>query len=194
MKTRHIGALLAALMVIGLAGEAFALDGYRDRKGMFYGLSLGGGSATPDTDGAESRLGIHLRGRVGGGINKHVTLDGELGWRYQSTEEDAAFGEYTVSETFLTMFVGGNFFVIDGLYIRAFGGLSHLIQSFEYDGTFVNGFDDDSYTGLGVGAGLGYEFFASSDLAIGIGGDFQHHMFDDFAVDQINFGVSGNWY
>lgn len=198
MNTRRIGALLAALMVIGLAGEAFALDGYRDRKGMFYGMSLGGGSATIDVkDNDDSKLGVHLRGRLGGGINKHLTLDGELGWRYQSTEKDILGGEATFSETFLTMYVGGSFFVFDGLYIRAFGGLAHVIMASEFDAsapgvTFEDG--DKSFTGLGVGAGLGYEFFASSDLAIGIGADFQHQIYDDFEVDQLNFGVSANWY
>ncbi len=194
MNTRRIGALLAALMVIGLAGEAFALDGYRDRKGMYYGLSLGGGSAKADTDGADSKLGIHLRGRVGGGINKHVTLDGELGWRYQSTDEDVGLGELTVTEQFLTMYVGGSFFVFDGLYVRAFGGLAHLIVSVDFDGGIINGYDDDSYTGLGMGAGLGYEFFASSDLAIGIGADVQQQIYDDASITQFNFGVSANWY
>lgn len=194
MNTRRIGALLAALMVIGLAGEAFALDGWRDRKGIYYGLGLGGGSAQPDTDGADSRLGLHLRGRIGGGVNKHVALDGELGWRYQSTEEDRGLSEVTITEQFVTLYVGGNFFVFDGLYIRAFGGLAYLIQSFDVKTPIGDGFDDDSYTGLGVGAGVGYEFFASSDLAIGVGGDFQHQIFDDFAVNQINFGVTATWY
>jgi len=194
MNTRRLGALIAARMVIGLAGEAFALDGYRDRKGMYYGATLGGGSAQADTDGADSKLGIHLRGRLGGGINEHVTLDAELGWRYQSTDEDLGLGELTITEQFLTMYVGGSFFVFDGLYVRAFGGLAHVIVAVDYDGGVLNGYDDDSRTGLGIGAGLGYEFFASSDLAIGFGGDFQHQIYDDFAVDQINFGISANWY
>lgn len=194
MNTRRIGALLAALMVIGLAGEAFALDGYRDRKGLFYGLSIGGGSAQADTDGAESRLGIHLRGRVGGGINKHVTLDGELGWRYSSTEEDQALSERTVTNHVFTMYVGGNFFVFDGLYIRAFGGMAHMLTSDDVETPIGDGSNDDSSTGLGMGAGLGYEFFASSDLAIGIGGDFQHQIYDGLTINQINFGVSAHWY
>ncbi len=194
MNTRRIGALLAALMVIGLAGEAFALDGWRDRKGMYYGLGLGFGAAQPDIDNADSRIGVHLRGRIGGGVNKHVALDGELGWRYQSTDEDRPGGEATISEQFVTLYVGGSFFVFEGLYIRAFGGLAYLAQSIEIETPIGDSSDDDSYTGLGVGAGLGYEFFASSDLAIGVGGDYQHQMYDDFAVNQINFGVTATWY
>lgn len=194
MTNRRVSALLAALMIIGLAGEAFALDGYRDRRGIFYGLGIGGGANQFDTDGADNQLGFHIRGRVGGGINERVTLDGELGYRTESEESDGLSGELTVSRDFLSLYMGANFFVFDGLYLRAMGGLNQLVVTATLDGPVGSTSDDDSTTGLGLGGGIGYEFFASADLAIGIGFDFQYLMYDDFTANQMNFGAQFNWY
>lgn len=196
MTTRRlpalIPALLTALCVLGIASQALALDGYRDRRGLFYGLGLGGGSFQTDADNAESSLGFHLRGRVGGGINERVTLDGELGWRFHSEETNVGIGKITLDYDIITAYIGGSFFVFDGLYIRAMGGLAHLVVGAESTGGLTA--EDHSETGLGLGAGAGYEFFATSDLAIGIGADFQLLMFDDTDANLINFGVQATWY
>ncbi|MCA9539682.1 MAG: outer membrane beta-barrel protein, partial [Myxococcales bacterium] len=151
MNPRRLLALLSALVVLGLAGQAFALDAYRDRRGMYYGLGIGGGANKFDTDKAENRIGFHLRGRVGGGISQNLTLDGELGWRIESYEQGAA----DVTNQFLTLYVGANYFVTDGLYIRGMGGLAHLLTSVEVNLLGAKATDDDSETGLGVGAGAG---------------------------------------
>ena len=37
--------------------QALALDGYRDRRGIFYGVGFGGGQTKTDVAGAKGRLG-----------------------------------------------------------------------------------------------------------------------------------------
>ena len=167
---------LSTLMVIGaLSAEALALDGYRDRRGVFYGLSLGGGSSKSNADGAESHLGLNLRARAGGGITQNLTLDTELGIHSSS---DANIDVLTLS-------LGSRYFINDGLYFHGGAGLSQM------SGT---GDSDVSETGLIASLGLGYEFFASSDLAISVGADFQHQVYDDNNLQLIGINVSTTWY
>ena len=52
----------------------------------------------------------------------------------------------------------------------------------------------DTETGLFVGGGVGYEFFANADLAIGVGVDFQHQMYDELNISALNLGITANWY
>ena len=75
MKRHLILSALVGLIVVGMLGEAFALDGWRDRRGMYAGVMIGGGSAKTDQDNAKSQLGYHMGLRVGGGVSKTLTLD-----------------------------------------------------------------------------------------------------------------------
>jgi hypothetical protein len=179
---RRITISLVFLFVVGLFSQAQALDGYRDRKGLFTGLHLGGASAKSDFAGAKSHIGYVIGGKIGGGVNQNLTLDGSLSMRFESYDE----AQISVSTQTTTMYLGVNYFVKDGLYLRGMGGIAQA--SSEAGGT------DNSETGLGFGAGLGYEFFASAQLAVGVGGEFQMLQFDDASVTVINFGISANWY
>jgi hypothetical protein len=84
-----------------------------------------------------------------------------------------------VDTTLVTGFVGVNLFPVGDLFIRLKGGVAHAAL----DG-------GDGGTGLGVGGGLGYEFWANSDLAVGVGVDFQHHFYDAAAFNVLNFGLN----
>jgi hypothetical protein len=183
MKTRKLCAWTTAALVLGTASSAWALDAWRDRRGLYFGAQVGAGSGQSDADGAESQIGFNLRARVGGGINKQLTLDAELGWRTASYDQ----GPRDISESLFTGLVGGSFFIYDGLYVRAQGGVGQLTLDADPGG-------DDGYTGFGFGAGVGYEFFATADLAVGVGGDYQLFSFDDFNFTTINFGVTATWY
>ena len=59
--------------------------------------------------------------------------------------------------------------------------------------TEVLGVESDE-TGLVVGGGLGYEFFASADLAVGIGATYKLQQFDDANVSVLQFAITANWY
>lgn len=167
--TSGIAALVAGAVVLGSASGAWALDAWRDRRGMFYGATLGFGGSKAEK--GERLIGFNARGRVGGGVAKRLTLDAELGLDH-IFEEDA-------NTNLMTAFLGGNFFLLDSLYLRAMGGVSHLSPE-----------EGDSETGLAVGGGLGYEFFANSDLAIGALADFQQHFFDKFDLNVFSIGVT----
>ncbi len=183
MKTRRLQVLLVAAMTLGATGSAWALDAWRDRRGLFFGVGVGAGSGKSDFKGADSHIGYHLRARVGGGVSKELTLDAEFGWHAASFEE----GTSDVSNSILTGLVAANYFVYEGLYLRGMGGVAQLNTDFDPG-------DSSGDTGLGVGLGLGYEFFASANLAVGVGGDYRLLHFDDFDFTLINFGITATWY
>ena len=182
MKRTLILASAAFLLVSLFASSAFALDGYRDRKGLYGGAMLMGSSSQADYANATGNLGLGISLRVGGGINSQLTLDLSVASRSGTATEGGA----DVTTTSSSMFLGANYFVNDGFYVRGMGGLAQLTSEV---GPF-----EDSETGLGAGVGLGYEFFGSADLAIGVGGDFQIHSFDDVSVQLMNIGVTATWY
>ena len=162
--------------------QALALDGYRDRRGIFYGFGLGGGQTKVDVSGSKGRLGHNLRFRIGGGVNKTLTLDAEIGLHSASYTESTVDMERTIS----TFGIGGNSFINDGLYLRLAFGMAEFTQDSDIS--------SDTETGLFVGGGVGYEFFANADLAIGLGVDFQHQMYDDLNISALNLGITANWY
>ncbi|MCK6569814.1 porin family protein [Myxococcota bacterium] len=165
---RHPLTALAAAALL-LPGTASALDAYRDRTGLFYGGGLGFGAGKSDADGAETKAGLNLSGRIGGGVNENLTLDFTMGLTKQ----------LDVDTTLVSGFVGTNLFVAGDLSVRLMGGIAHA----SLDGA-------DGETGFGAGAGLGYEFWANADLAVGVGADYQHLFFDAGSFNTINFGVT----
>ena len=174
---------LVTTLIFLFVSQAMALDGYRDRRGLFYGVGFGGGQTKADTDGADSHIGYNFRARIGGGIDKNLTLDAEIGLNTVSYSQSSTDVEQSVS----TVAVGGNFFVRDGLYFRMQGGIAELSVT-------ANGNSEGTETGLFLGGGVGYEFFANADLAIGLGVDFQHQMYDDITLNALNLGITANWY
>ncbi|MCA9527468.1 MAG: outer membrane beta-barrel protein [Myxococcales bacterium] len=194
MRTRFLSLSLGAL-VLGTAGQAMALDGWHDRRGLLFGLGLGGGIGQVHSDGLDSdqEFGINVRARVGGGVNERLTLDFDLGMHFQSS----TVGPVDVDQRITTGMVGANFFLMDGLYLRGMAGMGHY--STEPQDSKLEG---DSEVGLAVGVGAGYEFFANADLAIGVGADFRRVFFTidaqpkdiDADFDLIGFGITATWY
>lgn len=182
MKRFNLSIIVTTICLL-FVGQALALDGYRDRRGLFYGVGFGGGQTKADTDGADSHIGYNFRARIGGGIDKNLTLDAELGLNTVSYSQSGVDVEQNVS----TVAIGGNLFVRDGLYLRLQGGIAELSVS-------ADGNNGDTETGLFLGGGAGYEFFANADLAIGLGVDFQHQMYDDLNLSSLNLGITANWY
>ena len=165
------------------ASQAYALDGYRDRKGLFYGATLGGASFKADLAGYKRNLGYILGGRIGGGVSDTLTLDASLNLSWQDYSQFGVKVETNSTE----MLIGGNVFIEKGLYLRVEGGL--ITQSTETDVS-----SSQSETGLLIGGGLGYEFFASADLAVGFGAGYQHQQFDDANIAVVKFAITATWY
>ncbi len=180
-------AAVVALLVLGTAGQALALDAYRDRRGLLFGVALGAGSGKADIKGEDAHIGFNLSARIGGGLSEQLTLDAEFGYHLASFEQTSGGVDTDRSNDLFSGMIGASFFVWQGLYLRAMAGVSHLSAA-------VDPGKDHSDTGLGFGGGAGFEFFANSDLAIGVGADYRYHSFEDFDFTQINFGVTATWY
>jgi hypothetical protein len=188
MKMR-LGTLFAGLLVLGLAGEAFALDGFRDRRGLYFGINLAGGAGQAEADGFKSdrNLGLSIGARVGGGINRRLTLDFSVDGYFQTRNDEITAGlTREVDTTLLSGMIGGSFFLVDGIYVRGMGGLAQITQT-------VDKAESDE-VGLGLGLGAGYEFFANSDLAIGAGVDYRMFTFDEADYNILNVGITATWY
>jgi hypothetical protein len=141
----------AALGVLAQAADAAALDGYRDRRGAFTGLGVGGGAAIQGGEvGGEAGFDL----QIGGGAAKWVTLALDLDTRMQH-----------IAGATNWMFVPGaqiDFFVFNALFVSAGVGIAFIFPDEELmpDDDFAMGFD-----GM---VGLGYEFFVGSDIAIDV--------------------------
>lgn len=189
----RLPALFAALLVTGLAGQALALDGFRDRRGLYFGVNLGGGAGKAEADGVKSdrNLGLTVGARVGGGVNERLTLDLSVDGYFQTRTEETIAGEFDVDVTLMSGLIGGSFFLADGLYVRGGFGLANVTQETT---SKIGGTSEDSEVGLGFSVGGGYEFFANANLAVGVGGDFRAFDFDDITYNIVNIGITATWY
>ena len=185
LMNRFYFSTLVTTLCLLFVSQALALDGYRDRRGLFYGVGFGGGQTKADVDGADGHIGYNFRARIGGGIDKELTLEAEIGLNSVAYSQSGI----DVTQDITTVAVGGSIFVKQGLYIRAQGGIADMTVEVDLDNV-----DPDSQTGLFMGVGAGYEFFANADLAIGLGVDFQHQMYDDVNLNALNLGITANWY
>ena len=165
-------AAVVAVAFFAMAFDASALDGYRDRKGAFMGVGVGGGAAIQGGEvGGEAGFDLE----VGGGAAKWLTLSLDLDTRMQR-----------VSDYTNWMFVPGvqvDFFILDALILSAGVGIAFVFPDEELMP------DDDFAMGLNGMLGLGYEFFVGSNVAIDIGleGDL-------FAIDGMdNSFAVGIW-
>lgn len=172
---------LAAAVALGLlsqAADAAALDGYRDRRGPFMGLGLGGGAAIQGGEvGGEAGFDLG----IGGGAAKWLTLSLDLDTRM---EHVSGFTNW--------MFVPGvqvDFFFLDALFVRAGVGIAFVFPDDELmpDDDFAMGFD-----GM---AGIGWEFFVGSDVAIDLGLEGDIIVIDDMEdVFAVGFWLGFRYY
>lgn len=168
-----------------LASSASALDAYQDRRGFFGGIGLGGGGAF---EGSSPGGALLFDFQLGGGAAQNVTLclDTDL-WIYVMDSN---------RNLLLTPGPELNYFFGDsGFFIRA--GIGMALTFSWYDRV-----DDDAPAGgkepgntdfrLGFDGslGVGFEFFANSNLAFGLAveGDYIVLKGDDLA--SVGFSMS----
>jgi hypothetical protein len=155
-------------IVLLVSGSAAALDAAKDRRGLFWGMGFGGGGAV-GVPSREAGGEINFDLQLGAGVSQQVTLDFDI--------------------DILTIIFDGtrnviinpgpevNYFFGDtGFYIRGGLGAAMSIVRTGDENDFVIGFD--------AGAGFGWEFFANTNLAIGIAGegDYIVRKGDDLAI------------
>jgi hypothetical protein len=165
------GAIVAAL-VVTLASPVFALDAYRDRKGLFTGAGLGGGVAVQDGEpGGE----ILLELAAGGGASERLTFALDLDIWFQLIDDRQNWLVVPGPEL--------NYFLTDGLFLRAGVGMvlafvrGEKVDDVATPGTDVE--DNDFALGFDGSLGLGYEFFVSSNLALGLAVEGDYFLIDD---------------
>jgi hypothetical protein len=176
-------ALPTVLLVLAIASPAAALDAHQDRRGLFSGVSLGGGVAIePEgSTGGEILLDVQL----GGGATENLTVAFDLDVWFQLLDDHQNWIIVPGPEI--------NFFVWEGLFFRVgFGMALTFIRGEKFDDTAAQGkkVEDNDFTlGFDGALGLGYEFFANSNLAMGLAVETDYFVLDD-VDDVVSVGFS----
>ncbi len=191
----RVAAVVCALCIMGVSGQAFALDGYADRRGLFVGAGLGGGvglvnaEAPEDSTGIDRgrKLGMHLSGIVGGGVSDNLVLGAEANWWARSVRVNDAQLEHNHS-SFLAL---GDFFLVDGLYIEGGAGFAYGA----YDTVQGSGETTEfAEMGLALKGGAGFEYFVNGQIAIGARVGYVRHFYSRGDFDTVAGGITLRWY
>lgn len=202
MTTHTARSLLCALTCLLALGafttNAMALDGYQDRKGPFIGVGLGGGvslvEADPEGDvtGIDQgrKVGLHLHGIVGGGATDNLVFGAEANWWartvYIEGKEDRALEHHHLNFSGVL-----DFFLFENFYVEGGMGMAYGIFDVERNGT-----TEFRYQELGLSAkmGAGFEFFTSSNVAIGMRANYTRHFYSKASFDTLSAGFTLRWY
>ena len=164
MRLALFGSIVLTAVLL-LPSPANALDARRDRRGIYFGLGVGGGSGTSPHDASlrtdRGGVGMVLHARGGGGLSQKLTFDASL-TQFRQAETGEAVEE--VSEHTL-LAIAANAYLTKHLFLRGGVGIS---QGSLYDTATVLGAkvsNDASAMALGVIAGGGIEFFLGSQMA-----------------------------
>jgi len=170
-KTRIVGGVLAALLVLAFASGAEALDAYQDRTGFFFGLGGQGGVAISNGDAGFGAGGGFM---LGGGATQDFTIEVDVNCLYLSVGDGA-----------VTLLGGPRaaYFVWEGLYVRAGADFGWL-----HAGKL------DVMTAAPK-VGVGYEVFFDANWAGGLGLDYEHlFLFDDPDIDLVGMSLEIRYY
>ncbi|MGM0555860.1 MAG: hypothetical protein ACQEVA_05740 [Myxococcota bacterium] len=189
--------LIALSLVLLASTSAFSLDRYESREGVFGGVTAGGGvgknvydedNETVFTGFEDSRLlGAYFGGIIGGGVNDNVLVGVGTDWWIRTAKE----GSQSLKNNHGSIHALGNFFLIEGLYLEAGGGLAYT--TFE----FVQGDNEPDVhneLGLALKGGVGYEFWLNGNQAMGVHGNYTRHFYNNGNFDTFNFGATFRWY
>ncbi len=169
-------AVLVTLLLCSV--DAFALDGYKDRKGLYGGFGIGGGALFQD---GNTGGGFLFDVQLGAGVNQMVTLGLDLDTAVHGIDGNVNW-----------MLVPGpeaNIFILDGLFIRI--GLNSVLLFRD------NEFEGDSFAfGFGPDFALGYEFFVNGNLALAmaIDGSYTYVAQDESHMTTVGFWMGFRFY
>ena len=176
------------------AADAFALDAYKDRRGIFFGLNLGGGmgfsgvdEATDITGLSDGQPGLQLGGEIGGGMSKAFTGALEMNWWYRKVR----LGERKLNHHHLSLMPTLRYFIFDGLHAGAGAGFAYASFDTERLGRETYSYRE---TGVAVKAEAGYEFFLNGTIAAGVDLSYTHHFYSHANFDTVGMVVTVRWY
>lgn len=151
LSRRILMMMVPFLVLFAVSSSALALDGFKDRRGLFWGMGFGGGG---------------IVGIPSGDVGGHVLIDLQLGAGATQNltlclDTDVLIGIFDDQRNFV--FTPGPevnyFFGATGFFVRAGVGAAMSVVNVRNTNDFNIGFDS--------GLGFGYEFFANTNLSIG---------------------------
>lgn len=171
----------AAMLVMIFSSQAYALDAYQDRRGFFAGIGTGGGVAI---QGGNPGGAIMFDLQLGGGATKNLTLALDTDLWIQIMDG--------YNNIVLTPGPEVNYFFGDtGMFIR--GGIGMALDFIKYDPEPDNA--DKFKIGIDAGIGLGWEFFAGSDIAVGLALESDYVvLMDGDDIITVNFAIGLKYY
>jgi hypothetical protein len=175
--------ILGLLTGLGLAGTGHAfMDGYQDRKGVYVGAALGGGTgrAKPDGGGSTSAAGFQPSARVGIGGSKDLGLDIETAF-FRGTDQGT-------EQKQLSATLNLQKFLTQELYVR--GGFGFANGTLETTPALA----DKTQSGTAFTAGVGYEIFLNTESALNIGGVYRSSDYDTSSFRYVGLQVGWTWY
>jgi hypothetical protein len=188
-------AAFIALALFAFSSHAAALDGYKDRHGLFVGVGVGGGFGAVDVDENDIRtgfedggeIGLHLSGIVGGGWTQNILFGTEMNWWMRNTE----IGQQRLNHQHLSFNAVTNVFLIGPLYAEAGLGLAYAM----FDG-WTGDEQTRKYREMGVAAklGAGFEYFINGTVAPGFHVGYTRHFYQRAEFDTFKAGVTLRWY
>lgn len=191
----RLSAFLIASIILLFSAQAFALSGYKDRRGPFLGVGLGGGPGAVHVDDDQfstgldegGQLGFHLQAIAGGGVNKYVTLGAEL----NSWIRTVAVQEARLNHQHWSLNAAADFFIIDGVFLGAGAGLAYAFS----DATRQN-LERRRYQELGLAlkGAAGYEFFLNGTVAAGLRLSYTRHFYQNVDFDTFQGAITIRWY
>jgi hypothetical protein len=154
------------------------------RQGWYAGLGFGAGSAELTAEGESSGRSGGAAGtiRVGYAFNPRMALGFESNLWFKS-QDDIDFTLSTYTAAF-------SFFPAEGLVLRAGIGGGDADAEVSSGSTTVT----TTESGLGLTAGVAYEFRLARRFAAGPQVDFNYMNLDSFDANFIDFGFEFNWY
>lgn len=190
---RRIIASIIAIAFLLSASTAWAIQGYKDRQGSFYGGGVGGGpGAVHIDDGASGlegtgELGLHLHAIFGGGMTEHLTFAGEA----NSWIRTVSVGDSSLNHQHWSFNALASFFVVDGLFVEGGLGLAYAISNY----TASSGEESrHQEMGLAFKGGTGFEYFMNGTVAAGMRFGYTRHVYSNIDFDTFIGSVTLRWY
>jgi opacity protein-like surface antigen len=190
-----VALLACAITSLVAPGDAHALDGYEDRRGIFAGFGAGGGIGRVVVDPDDQRtglddgrkLGLHLDAIIGGGVHERITVGFETAWWIRTVR----LNENSLNHHHLSFNALADFYVADFFFIEGGVGLAYTIFDAERSGTQTLRYQE---MGLAAKLGAGLEFFLTGNIAANFSVDYTRHFYGNANFDTFNAGIGLKWY
>lgn len=190
-----LSAGLFAMVLLFFSSSAFAIDGYKDRHGLFVGIGLGGGPGSVHlsddrfTSGLDNggELGLHLLAAVGGGVTDSIVFSAELNTWIRTV----SVHNTSLNHQHWSLIASGDFFLFEGFYLGAGTGLAYAFSDITREGI-----ENSRYQEMGLAAkgSAGYEFFLNGTVAAGFRLSYTRHFYSGADFDTFHGGVTLRWY